>query len=97
MKAGLYIPASVEAAENTIAAIDAAKLAALPKSEFIRIWCSVLYLNPGLHTDNFFDPDYTCEPIIRSILAEVWRRADAGEMGDSELYPYEVIQARLAA
>lgn len=97
MTSGLFIPESVEEAEKIVLKIDPDTLEGLAKPDFMRVWCAVVYLNPGLHTDSFHDPDYRCAPLVRVVLAEVWRRADMGEITDDELYPYEVIRARLAA
>jgi len=97
MTSGLFIPESVEEAEKIVLAVDPDALAGLAKPDFMRVWCAVVYLNPGLHTDNIHDPSYACDPLVRAVLAEVWRRADADEITDEEIYPYEVIRARLAA
>ncbi len=97
MRSSLFFPASVLEAEHALLNADYDRLAELDHSGFIRIWCSVVYLNPGLHTDNYHDPDYSCDAVVRSVLAEVWRRADAGEMSDDEMYPAEVIRRRLVA
>jgi len=102
MRAMLFIPDSVAQAEaivSTVAEVADVELASMSKSDFMRIWSAVVYLNPGLHTDNYHDPAYVydCTEVVRSVLAEVWRRSDAGGISDHELYPYEVIQARLMA
>jgi hypothetical protein len=97
MKAKLYFPKSVEEAEGIVSSVDACALDNLAEHEFIRVWCSIVFLNPGLHTDNILDPDYDCEPMVRQVLEEVWRRADIGEITEDEMYPYEVIRARLVA
>lgn len=91
----LFYPDSVKVAEAICAGTDSRKLPNLSKQDFLRVWCSVVYLNPGLHTDNYHDPDYQCAPDIRDVLGEVWRRADAGMLTDEELYPSAVIHARL--
>jgi|GEM_PF-6787761 len=95
MTTRLFYPGSVEDAEIAFEAMGARPLVELSTEDFIRVWCSVVYLNPGLHTDNFHDPEYECEPLVRGVLKEVWRRADAGELLDAELYPADVIRARL--
>lgn len=97
MKNLLFFPESAAEAAGILFKAEPHALSSLELSDFMRVWCSVVYLNPALHTDNFYEPDYECEPIVRHVLKEVWRRADAGEMNDDELYPGEVIHARLSA
>lgn len=93
----LFFPESEAKAEGILFNAELCALSSMKLNDFMRIWCSVVYLNPGLHTDNFHDPDYECEPFVRYVLEEVWRRADSGEIQDDELYPSEVIHARLSA
>jgi hypothetical protein len=59
----------------------------LAKADFVRAWCSVAYLFPGLHLDGFEDADSGWPPVLRRFAEEAWRRAEAGELHDEELYP----------
>jgi len=70
-------------------------LANLPKQEFVRVWCSIVYLYSGLHPDGFEDADSGWPRALKPMAAEAWKRAAAGELTDDELYPYECGQARL--
>ena len=97
MKARLFYPESVERAEIICRDVDEYELGKLSTTDFMRVWCSVVYLNPGLHTDNFHDPEYNCVTYVHSVLAEAWRRSDAGELTEEELYPASIIHARLSA
>ena len=45
------------------------------------------YLYPGLHPDGFEDPDSGWPAALKRFAAEAWRRAEAGELVDEELYP----------
>ncbi len=58
-----------------------------PKSDFIRAWSSIAYLFLGLHPDGFEDADSGWPRVLRRFAAEAWRRAEAGELDDAELYP----------
>ena len=58
----------------------------LPKANFVRAWSSIAYLFPGLHPDGFEDADSGWPRVLRRFAAEAWRRADAGELDDAELY-----------
>jgi len=49
--------------------------------------CSLAYLFPGLHPDGWDDADSSWPRALRRFSAEAWRRADAGELADDELYP----------
>ncbi len=59
----------------------------LPTRDFIRAWSSLAYLCPGLHPDGYAEEDNGWPRTIRRFVAEAWRRADAGELTDDELYP----------
>ena len=62
------------------------KTPAMPKTDFIRAWSAAAYLFPGLHPDGFEDADRGWPRVLRRFAAEAWRRADAGELADEELY-----------
>lgn len=57
------------------------------KPDFLRTWSSIAYLFPGLHPDGFEETDSSWPRVLRRFAAEAWRRAEAGELDDSELYP----------
>ena len=44
------------------------------------------YLFPGLHPDGYEDKDSGWPRVLKRFAAEAWRRADAGELADDELY-----------
>ena len=44
-------------------------------------------LHPGLHPDGYAYTDSGWPRVLRRFAAEAWRRADAGELADEELYP----------
>lgn len=52
----------------------------------MRAWCSVAYLFPGLHPDGYEDADSGWPRVLKPFAAEVWRRAEASELSDEELY-----------
>ena len=58
----------------------------LPKPTFVRAWCAIAYLHPGLHPDGYESADSGGPRVLRRFAAEAWRRADAGELADEELY-----------
>ena len=70
-------------------------LARLPKPTFVRAWCAIAYLFPGLHPDGYDSADSGWPCVLRRFAAEAWRRADAGELTDNELYCYQPCKARL--
>jgi len=67
----------------------------LPARAFIRAWCSLSYLYPGLHPDGYEDADSGWPRALRRVAAEAWRRAEAGELSDNELYCYQASKARI--
>ena len=64
-----------------------AQLEQLPKLDFIRAWCAVAYIYPGLHPDGYDGAESGWPRVLRRFAAEAWRRNDAGELLDDEMYP----------
>ena len=52
-------------------------------------------LHPGLHPDGYDSADSGWPRVLRRFAAEAWRRADAGELTDNELYCYQACKTRL--
>ena len=53
----------------------------------IRAWSSVAYLFPGLHPDGFEAAGSGWPHGLHRFAAEAWRRVEAGEITEGELYP----------
>lgn len=87
MKSAIYLPDSLRSARRQVRLALAAPLGRAPKANFIRAWCSVAYHFPGLHPDGFDDADSGWPRAVKRFAAEAWRRAEAGELNDEELYP----------
>jgi hypothetical protein len=49
-----------------------------------------VYLFPGLDPDGFEDADSGWPRVLKRFAAEAWRRAEASELADEELYPCDV-------
>jgi hypothetical protein len=86
MKTFHYIPDSARTAAKQLRFALAQPLKNLPKADFVLVWSSIAYLFPGLHPDGFDDADSGWPRVLRRFAAEAWRRADAGELNDAELY-----------
>ena len=67
----------------------------LPRRDFLRAWCSIAYLYPGLHPDGYESADSGWPRVLKRFAAEAWRRARAGRFSDHELYCYQACKARL--
>lgn len=67
----------------------------LPKPTFVRAWCAIAYLYPGLHPDGYDSADSGWPRVLRRFAAEARRRADAGELTDNELYCYQACKTRI--
>jgi hypothetical protein len=52
-------------------------------------------LYPGLHPDGFEDDESGWPTALKSFAEEAWRRAEAGELDDDELYPSDAQWAGL--
>lgn len=59
------------------------------REEFINVWHSIAYLHPGLHPDDYDDPDSGWPRALERFAAEAWRRFEAGELTEAELYPVD--------
>src|SRR5262252_4871088 len=95
MKSRIYIPRSCTAANAHLAAALRTNLQNLTKAKFVRAWCSLAYLYPGLHPDGYEQKESGWPSKLKPIAAEAWRRATAGELTDNQLYCYQACKARL--
>jgi hypothetical protein len=87
MKNSIFIPNRLQSAGRELRLALNQPLAELPAKNFVRAWCCVTYLFPGLHPDGFEDADSGWPRVLKRFAAEAWRRANAGELADDELYP----------
>jgi hypothetical protein len=95
MNSYIYVPDSLQRAGDEVRLALNTSLEQLPKPEFLRAWCSVFYLFPGLHPNAFFEPQNDWPGTVRQFAAEAWRRFEAGELTDNELYCYQPAIARI--
>jgi hypothetical protein len=86
MKTYVYVPSSLRAAAKHLRIALPQRLKALPKREFLRAWCSIAYLYPGLHPDGWQEADSGWPRVLRRFAAEAWRRARASQLADEQLY-----------
>lgn len=87
MSTRIHIPNSVESAFRDLHSISSLPFESLPKAIFVRAWCALAYAYPGLHPDGYDDPDSGWPPELMRYVAEAWRRFEAGEMNEDEMYP----------
>ena len=87
MRSKIYVPNSRQEAGRQIRLALSVSIERLPKRTYIRAWCSVAYLFPGLHPDGFDQYGSGWPPALSRFAAEAWRRADTGELADDELNP----------
>lgn len=95
MKSDIYIPPSCRAAEKHLGFAFKRGLHAMTKKEFVRGWCSLSFLYPGLHPDGFASRGSGWPKHFKPFAAEAWRRFEAGELTDNELYCYQACKARI--
>ena len=86
MKNSLYIPDCLKSAGRELRLALNEPTEALSHDVFVRAWCCIAYLFPGLHPDGFDDLDSGWPRVVKRFAADAWRRADAGELSDEELY-----------
>jgi hypothetical protein len=87
MNNSIYIPNHLRSAGRELRFALKQPLNQLSHETFLRAWSSVAYLFPGLHPDGFEDADSGWPRVLMRFVAEAWRRAEAGELADEELYP----------
>ncbi len=87
MPDGVFIPSPLREAGGHLRNAFAVPLESLSKSQFAQAWSSLAYLFPNLHPDGWDDADENWPRVLRRFAAEAWRRAEAGEVSDNELYP----------
>lgn len=58
----------------------------MSREQFVRSWSAVAYLFPGLHPDGYDDSESGWPRALKRFAGEAWRRAEAGELTDDELY-----------
>ena len=86
MSTNIVVPSTLRGAGRELRRAFTAPLEQLPKSDFVRAWCALAYAFPGLHPDGHEDAESGWPRVLKRFAAEAWRRADAGELADDELY-----------
>ena len=82
-----HVPNSLRSAGRELRLSLSHTLEQMSHEQFVRAWSAVAYLFPGRHPDDFEDADSGWPRALKRFAAEAWRRADAGELADGELYP----------
>ncbi len=91
----IYVPDSLRTAGDEVRLALGRSLRQLTKWDFLRAWCSIIYLFPGLQPGDLFEPEGPWPRTLKSFAAEAWRRFDAGEIAADELYCHEVATTRI--
>lgn len=87
MKAINHVPNSLRRAGRELRLAFACPIENRSHDQFVRAWSAVFYLFPGLHPDGFEAADSGWPRVLKRFAVEAWRRAEAGELADEELYP----------
>jgi hypothetical protein len=95
MSTCVCIPNSVKSATRVLESTFDLALDVLPKVDFVRAWCALSYLNPGLHPDEFDEPDGGWPANYKRYAVEAWRREEAGELAEEEMFPSDATWAGL--
>lgn len=96
MKDFIYMPPSCRTAEKHLGLVFKKGLQAVTKYEFVRGWCSLSFLYPGLHPDGFASGGSGWPEHFKLFAAEAWRRFELGKLTDNELYCYQAAKARIS-
>ena len=95
MKSLIFIPKSAKDAGAQVRLALDRSLEQLPKVDFVRAWSSIAYLFPSLHPDGYEEAEGGWPCVLRRFAGEAWRRAEAGDLDDNELYPSDAQWAGL--
>ena len=87
MNTSVVVPGSLFQAGALLRTALTMRLSELSRSRFVATWSAIAYLFPGLHPDGYDDADSGWPRMLKRFAAEAWRRAEAGELDDNELYP----------
>ena len=87
MSTNIVVPSTLRRAGGELRRAFSAPLEQLPKSDFIRAWCAVAYIYPGLHPDGYDHAESGWPRVLKRFAAEAWWRNAAGELLDEEMYP----------
>lgn len=95
MKNLITVPNSARSAGVHLRQAVGKTLSSLSKRDFLRAWCAIAYLYPGLHPDGYEDEGSGWPNVLKQFAKEAWRRAAVGELSDDELYVSEATWAGL--
>jgi len=95
MRTCISVPNTLHGACRELRRGFSVQLQQLPKPDFLHAWCAVAYVFPGLHPDGYEDEGSGWPRELRRFAAEAWRRVQAGELSDEELYPCDAQWAGL--
>ena len=70
MKSYIYIPNSLRSAGRHLRIALTDSLERLPKPTFVRAWCAIAYLHPGLHPDGYESADSGWPRVLRNSRSE---------------------------
>ena len=87
VNSNLFIPSSLKAAGRELRLALHVSVQEMPIEQFIRAWCSVAYLFPGLHPDTVGEDDNGWPRSILPFAVEAWRRFEAGEVTEDIMFP----------
>jgi len=87
MESSMHIPEHNGEAAASITMFVYQQLDTLSHSSFMKLWSAIAYLHPCLHPDGFEEASSGWPDELRPVATEAWRRAEAGELTDYELYP----------
>ena len=93
MSTNIVVPSTLRAAGSELRRAFVTHVEQLPKPDFLRAWCAIAYVFPGLHPDGYEDAESGWPRVLKRFAAEAWRRNEAGELLDEEMYPSDAAWA----
>ncbi len=86
MSTCISVPNTLRAAGRALRGGFASPVEKLAKADFVRAWCAIAYIYPGLHPEGFEEKDNGWPRVLKRFAADAWRRAEIGELDENEMY-----------
>jgi hypothetical protein len=78
-------------------ALKCKNLKKLNKKTFLNTWKAIFFLSPGIHPDEYQNPNGGWPEELKPLAKEAFRRFEKGEFSEGNIYPYREAMKGLEA
>jgi len=86
MNTCICVPNTLSSDGHELCRAFGAQLDQLQKPDYLRAWGAIAHIFSGLHPDGNVEAGSGWPGVLRLSAAEAWRRCEAGELSNDELY-----------